>query len=100
MKDKILTITIVFFILLCAGFVVWLIFAPKSSGHETIDEATEVQIIKSQFPEMKGYPGDQLPPESIRMEKSEDGWYVAFVLEGSGVPIIEVRCFFLTLLIL
>ena len=93
MKDKILTITIVFLILLSAGFVVWFIFAPKSSGHETIDEATAVQIIKSQFPEMKGYPRDQLPPTSIRTEKSEDGWYVAFVQEGSGVPIIEARCF-------
>jgi len=34
MKDKVLTITLVFLIFLCAGFVVWFISAPKSTGQE------------------------------------------------------------------
>lgn len=90
MKDKVLTITVLLLILLSAGFVVWYLSKPKSSS---IDEATAVRIIKSEFPELKGYPGNQLPPTSIRTEKSDEGWYVAFIQEGSGVPIIEARCF-------
>jgi hypothetical protein len=94
MKDKVLTITMLFLILLGTGFIVWFISAPKSSGHETLDEATPVRIIKSEFPEMKGYPSDQLPPKSIRTEKSDNGWYVAFIQEGSGRPIISAKCYF------
>jgi hypothetical protein len=94
MKDKVLPVTIVFLILVSAGFVLWFISAPKSSGHETIDEATAVQIIKSEFPELKGYPSNQLPPKSIRTEKSDDGWYVAFIQEGSGRPVISAKCYF------
>jgi hypothetical protein len=94
MNDKVLTITVLLLILFGAGFVVWFISAPKSSGHETLDEATAVKIIKSEFPEMKGYPSDQLPPKSIRTEKSDNGWYVAFVQEGSGRPIISAKCYF------
>jgi len=95
MKDKALKITFLFLILLCAGLLLWYnISAPKISGHETIDKATAVQIIKSEFPELKVYPGDQLPPKSIQTEKSDDGWYVAFVQEGSGRPVISAKCFF------
>ena len=94
MKDKVLTITLFLLILLCAGFLLLFITAPKISGKETIDEATAVQIIKSEFPELKEYPSDQLPPKSIQTEKSDDGWYVAFVQEGSGRPIISAKCYF------
>jgi hypothetical protein len=94
MKDKVLIITLVFLIFLCAGFVVWFISMPKSSGKETIDEVTAVQIIQNEYPEMNGYPSDRLPPKSIRTEKSDDGWYVAFVEEGSGRPIISAMCYF------
>jgi hypothetical protein len=94
MKDKVLMITLVFLILFCAGFLMWGISTPKISGKESIDEATAVQIIKSKFPDLKAYPSDQLPPKSIRTEKSDDGWYVAFVQEGSGRPIISAKCFF------
>jgi len=51
MKDKVLTITVLLLILLSAGFVVWYLSTPKSSS---IDEATAVRIIKSEFPELKG----------------------------------------------
>lgn len=94
MKDKVLTITVLLLILLGAGFIVWFISAPKSSGHDSIDEATAVRILKSEFPELKGHPSDQLPPKSIRTEQSDDGWYVAFVQEGSGRPIISAKCYF------
>ncbi len=70
MKDIVLTITVLLLILLSAGFVVWYLSTPKSSS---MDEATAVRIIKSEFPELKGYPGNQLPPTSIRTEKSDEG---------------------------
>jgi len=94
MKDKVLTVTLVLLILLCAGFLLWFIAAPKISGKETIDEASAVQIIKSQFPELKEYPNNQLPPKSLLTERSDEGWYVAFVQEGSGRPIISAKCYF------
>ena len=94
MKDKVLTITVLLLILVGAGFIVWFISAPKSSGHDSIDEATAVRIIKSEFAELKGYPSDQLPPKSIRTEQSDDGWYVAFIQEGLGRPIISAKCYF------
>ena len=31
--------------------------------------------------------------KSIKTEKGPDGWYVAFIQEGSGRPIIDVSCF-------
>jgi hypothetical protein len=93
MKDKVLTITMLLLILLGTGFIVWFISAPKSSGHDSIDEATAVRIIKSEFPELKGYPSDQ-SLKSIQTEKSDDGWYVAFIQEGSGRPIISAKCYF------
>jgi hypothetical protein len=61
----------------------------KVPGKKQLTKQTAVQIIQNEYPEMKKYPGDQLPPESIRTETSDDGWYVAFVEEGSGRPIIS-----------
>lgn len=61
---------------------------------ENISEQTAIETIKTEFPDLADYPSDQLPPRSIKTEKSSNGWYVAFIQEGSGVPIISARCFF------
>ena len=59
-----------------------------------MNESTAIESLKAQFLEFKGYPIDNLPPRSIKTEKAVDGWYVAFVQEGSGRPIILAKCYF------
>jgi len=53
-----------------------------------------ISAVKASYPEFKDYPSDNLPPRSIRAEKAANGWHIAFVQEGSGVPIIGAACFF------
>ena len=55
-----------------------------------------VASIKSEYPQYADYPSDGLPPRSIRTEQGDDGWYVAFVQEGSGRPLIDAHCFFVS----
>jgi len=79
-------------------WILWMMF-DNSTWHEIpvqerIDESQAIEIIKNRFPELKEYPSNGLPPKSIRTEKSDDGWYVAFVQEGSGRPIISAKCYF------
>lgn len=57
------------------------------------DERDAVRIVQDACPEVKGYPSDELPPRSIRTEKTPEGWYVAFIQEGSGLPILSARCY-------
>ena len=59
----------------------------------TMSESKAIETIKNQFPELRNYPSNNLPPKSIKTEKSGDGWYVAFVQEGSGRPIISAKCY-------
>jgi hypothetical protein len=55
-------------------------------------KAVAVSLIKAQYPQLADYPSDNLPPRSILVEY--DGqYYVAFIQNGSGVPIISARCF-------
>lgn len=89
MKNKLLMLISIFIVLLCAGFSYWFI-----SKSKTISEATAIEIIKNKFSDLKEYPSNQLPPKSIKTEKANDGWYVAFIQEGSGKPIIGAKCFF------
>jgi len=65
----------------------------KNTESKIISEAVAIETIKNQFPEFKEYPSDKLAPTSIKTEKVGGGWYVAFVQEGSGRPIISATCF-------
>jgi hypothetical protein len=58
-----------------------------------ISEAKAILLIKEQYPELTSFPSDGLPPKVIRVEKSDIGWHVMFETLGSGIPIIEARCF-------
>jgi hypothetical protein len=64
--------------------------SPSSSG---MTESEAISTIKNNYSEFKEYPDNNLPPKSIKTEKGPDGWYVAFIQEGSGRPIIDVSCF-------
>jgi hypothetical protein len=52
-----------------------------------------IQLLKNVYPELNDYPSDELPPKSIKSEYKDNMWYIGFVQEGSGVPIISARCF-------
>jgi hypothetical protein len=59
-----------------------------------IDDKEAIRIVRNTCPELGAYPSDELPPKSIRTEKSPGGWYVAFIQEGSGLPILSARCYY------
>ncbi len=88
MKNKLIAVIIVVLLFLIAGY--WYL---KESKPTTISESVAIETIKKQFPELKAYPSNEFPQKSIKTEKAVDGWYVAFVLEGSGVPVVNAQCF-------
>lgn len=55
-----------------------------------------IAAVQQAYPESQKYPSDSLPPTSIETENSSEGWYVAFVQNGSGRPILSARCFKVT----
>jgi len=57
------------------------------------EEREAVRIVQEAYPDLKGYPADSFPVRSIRTERAPEGWYVAFIQEGSGVPVISARCY-------
>lgn len=59
------------------------------------DEQDAIRIIQNTNPELMAYPSDEFPQKFIRTEKSADGWNVAFITEGSGVPIVSAQCYHL-----
>jgi hypothetical protein len=69
------------------------IFYLTYSDKKSLSESEAVSLLKAAYPEFKNYPNDNLPPQSIQTRQSSAGWYVAFVQEGSGRPILEAKCF-------
>jgi hypothetical protein len=65
------------------------------SNAPDLTEPEAVSILKIRYTEFKDYPNEGLPPQSIRTEKAAGGWYVAFIQEGSGRPIISAKCYFI-----
>ncbi|MGQ0791890.1 MAG: hypothetical protein ACT4NJ_06680 [Nitrosopumilaceae archaeon] len=60
---------------------------------QMISEEEAISLIKKRYPQLQDFPSDGLPPKLIRSEKSSYGWYVMFETQGSGIPIIEAKCF-------
>jgi hypothetical protein len=61
------------------------------------DEREAIRIVHNTYPELEVYPSDELPPRSIRTEKAPGGWYVAFIQEGSGLPILSAQCYYVVM---
>lgn len=59
-----------------------------------IDAQDAIRILQETYPDLVGYPSGGLPPRSIRTEQAPDGWYIAFIQEGSGLPILSARCYY------
>ena len=60
---------------------------------DQINKDESISLIKKLYPQLQDFPSDNLPPKVIYAEKSNTGWYVIFETQGSGIPIIEAKCF-------
>jgi hypothetical protein len=72
------------------------IFYLTNNNKNSLSESEAVSLLKAAYPEFKNYPNDNLPPQSIQTKRASNGWYVAFVQEGSGRPVLEAKCFLVT----
>ncbi len=57
------------------------------------DERDAIRIVQETWPDLRDYSPGHLTLKTIGSQKAPDGWYVAFIQEGSGVPIISARCY-------
>ena len=72
------------------------IFFLVNNNKSVLTESEAISLLKAAYPEFKNYPNDNLPPQSIQTKQASSGWYIAFVQEGSGRPILEAKCFLVT----
>ena len=91
MKNRKMIMGIVLAIMIVT-FCAFVLYRHSSTG--SISSGDAVEFIKNQYPELRDYPSDKLAPTSISVEKGKDGWFVAFIQEGSGRPILSATCFF------
>ncbi len=63
-------------------------------GNSTLlTEQAAIEAVKQKYRALEDYPSDMLPPRSISTVQSDSIWYIAFIQNGSGTPILEARCF-------
>jgi hypothetical protein len=86
--QKIGTLTLVILILI-AAYTLYLV----NNNSTDLTKSEAISLLKTAYPEFENYPNDNLPPQSIQTKQASNGWYVAFVQEGSGRPILEAKCF-------
>jgi hypothetical protein len=66
----------------------------KYGSEQVLDEATALTLARNRSPGLSAYPSGEFPVKTIRTEQAAGGWYVAFITEGSGVPIVSAECYF------
>jgi len=93
MKYKPLIFISILIAIFFIGAIFWYFSGSRTATNEKLSESNAIETIKNKFPELKEYPSDKLAPKSIKTEKSPIGWYVAFVQEGSGLPIVSAKCY-------
>lgn len=67
--------------------------APGSTPTDMMTREAAIGLVAAKYPELASYPSEALPPRTIISESSLEGWYLAFVQNGSGRPILSARCF-------
>lgn len=73
-----------------------ILYIVRNNNKTDLTESDAISLLKAAYPDFKTYPNDKLPPQSIQTRQASNGWYVAFVQEGSGRPILEAKCFLVT----
>jgi hypothetical protein len=62
-----------------------------------LSQEDAIQAAINTYPELGSYQATSLPPRRIETEKNEDGWYLGFITEGSGLQsILDARCFYVS----
>lgn len=57
------------------------------------ENEAQVAVI-NKYPELAAYKTTSLPPSRVQTKSGDDGWYVAFIREGSGIPgILDAKCY-------
>lgn len=79
------------FFLCCSLFWKWADLAGIVGSTSELNAIMEVQ---ARYPGLNDYPNNSLPPRSIKTLNADGGWYLAFIQEGSGRPILEAKCYF------
>ena len=90
MKKSQKIVIIVFVVVMLTAVPIFYLININKNG---LTESEAISLLKAAYPEFKNYPNDNLPPQSIQTKQASNGWYVAFVQEGSGRPILEAECF-------
>ena len=85
-KNQHICIIVVFVV---AMLVVVSIFFLRDGNKNDLTESEVISLLKVAYPEFKNYPNDNLPPQSIQTKQASNGWYVAFIQEGSGRPYLK-----------
>jgi len=94
MKNKLLIIIISLVVISILVAAYFFFKKPGNTLPATISETVAIETLKAKFPELKDYPNsNNFPTKAIKTEQASDGWYVAFIEEGSGVPVIGAKCF-------
>jgi beta-glucanase (GH16 family) len=73
----------------------YLLVAMSQRPRNRLSEAEAISTIKGQYPNLKDYPSNKLPPRSIKTKATKRGWYIAFIQEGSGRPVLSAFCYFI-----
>jgi hypothetical protein len=95
MKTKYLYISVILVIAVLVGF---FFISQDAEAPELLTEISEREAIDfavGTYPELQGYETTSLPPSAIETKKGPEGWYLAFVRRGSGLPgIIDAKCYY------
>ena len=68
--------------------------APVAVG-SVLTEEDAIALVRQTHSELAHYPTPNgFPPTQVNTERDQKGWYLAFVQQGSGRPILSARCFF------
>ncbi|MBX4198620.1 YdgA family protein [Candidatus Parcubacteria bacterium] len=95
MKKLIITIIAVLIVVLGAVYLLKMYMTGDKIEIASADEA--IIFIKEKNSELRNYPSDNLPPKRIETKQAQNGWYLGFYTEGSGLPgILRATCYLVT----
>jgi hypothetical protein len=68
-----------------------------TSSNTLLTQTAAEDAVMTEFPSLAAYRTTTLPPSSITGKQAANGWYLAFIQRGSGVPgVLNAQCFFVT----
>jgi len=77
-KNKSFILISILIAIFCLSVILWFFSRSKTPSYGTISEQEAIEMIKNQFPAFQEYPSDNLPPKSIKTEKTDEGWFHPF----------------------